>query len=499
MSDTIGINEIPEIDLAGYDIDQKIVDLVPAAIAEKYKLIPLFKVGSTITIAVSDPKNILAVDEVRNATKLDISVVKASLKNIEGAITEYYGISGIIDEAIRVYGSERKETKVKAPDRDQSPIVKLVDALILQAVREKASDIHIEPEADHIRIRYRVDGVLQEENTFPSFMHGPVVSRIKVMAALDIAENRIPQDGRINISIDNKSIDLRISTFPSVYGEKVVMRILDKSSMLLSLSDLGFSEDNYKKISTAIHRPHGIVLVTGPTGSGKTTTLYACLQEINSSEINVVTVEDPIEYELDGITQSQVNVKAGLTFASALRSILRQDPDVIFIGEIRDVETAGISIQSALTGHMVLSSLHTNDSVGALARLADMGVESFLIASSVEAILAQRLVRLICPRCKKEIPVPEELKAKFPDLQVMYKGKGCKQCKGTGYKGRTCILEVLVVDDEVEKMISAKTDVGTIRRYALDHGMKTLYFDGIEKVRAGLTTYDEVVRVTELE
>jgi general secretion pathway protein E len=333
----------------------------------------------------------------------------------------------------------------------------------------------------------------------PPYMASPIASRIKILAGMDIAESRVPQDGRFEVVVSGAHVDIRVSTFPSAYGEKVVLRLLDKSSMIYTLKEIGMAPDMLEKFGKSIHKPHGIILVTGPTGCGKTTTLYSTLTELNSKELNITTVEDPIEYEIPGVTQSQVNIKAGLTFASALRSILRQDPDVILIGEIRDLETATIAIQSALTGHTVFSTLHTNDAAGALTRLLDMGVEPFLISSSVEAVLAQRLVRLICKKCKVQAEVPENIRQRYPDLTVAFKGTGCKACKNTGYKGRMGIFELLVTDDAVRKMISDKKDSSDIKKYAVSKGMKTLFDDGIEKVKAGLTTLDEVLRVTELE
>lgn len=468
---------VPEVDLSSYAIDASLLALVPASLAQKHKLIPLFKVGNTLTIVMADPKNIIALDEVRAAVKMDVSVVKASLQDLEDAIAENYGISGVVETALRDYRPPEGGIARAAAEVD-APVIKLVGEVISQAIRERASDIHIEPEEKDVRVRYRVDGLLHEELKLPPHMLAPVVSRIKVLATMNIAESRVPQDGRFEIEHEKRKVDLRVSTLPSAYGEKVVMRILDKSAMLLKLPDIGFSKENLDKFLKIIHKPHGIILVTGPTGSGKTTTLYAALSEINSKELNVITVEDPIEYELPGVTQSQVNVKAGLTFGTALRSILRQDPDVILIGEIRDLETASIAIQSALTGHLVFSTLHTNDAPGALTRLTDMGVEPFLISSSVEAILAQRLVRTICKKCNK---------------------KGCKACKNTGYRGRIGIFELLLLDENVRKMINEKASSDEIRKYAVGHGMQAMYTDGLEKVAAGITALEEVLRVTELE
>ena len=483
MAQRKGISEVPEIDLSTYTIDSAAVDLVPALVSQKYGLIPLFKVGSALTVAMAEPNNILALDEVRTVTGLDISVVKSDLKKIEEAIAEYYGISGVVEEVVKEYKSTVGESKPKKTREEAAPIVKLVNVILNSAVSQGASDIHVEPEAKHVRVRFRIDGVLHEETTMPSYMIGPIASRVKVLSGMDIAESRVPQDGRFEINSLGRTIDLRVSSFPSSYGEKIVLWILDKSAMIYKLTQIGFTEDNLDKFKKVILKPHGILLVTGPTGSGKTTTLYSMLTELNSSELNIMTVEDPIEYEIDGITQSQVNVKAGLTFASALRSILRQDPDAILIGEIRDVETAEIAIQSALTGHLVFSTLHTNDAAGSLTRLLDMGVEPFLISSSVEAILAQRLVRLICKKCKKEMPAPESLAEKYPGIKKICKGEGCKSCRDTGYKGRTGVFELLLVDDTVRKMITDKKSSQDIKKYAISKGMRTLYEDGMIKVK----------------
>ncbi len=498
MSDSYALNDVPEIELSSYTLDPAVLSLVPASLAQKYKLIPLFKVGNTLTIAMANPRNILALDEVHAQVNMEVNYVKSTEREIEEAISEYYGIQSVVEDVLKEYQRTEDIKPVKALE-EESPIVKLVNAIVTQAIAQKASDIHIEPEAKGLRVRYRIDGLLHEELRLPSYILNAIVSRIKVLSEMDIAESRVPQDGRFNMTHNGKSIDFRISTFPSVYGEKVVMRILDKSAIMYRLTEIGFSEENLARFKKATSKPHGVILVTGPTGSGKTTTLYATLAELNSKEFNIVTVEDPVEYELAGITQAQVNVKAGLTFASALKSILRQDPDIILIGEIRDTETANIAIQSALTGHLVFSTLHTNDSSGAVSRMQEMGVEAFLIASSLDAVLAQRLVRLICKKCKMEVPVPEPIKKRFPDLQTMYKGKGCKACKGTGYKGRIGIFELFVVDDNIRKLISDKRNSSEIKAAAISSGMKTLFDDGIDKVKQGITSLDEVLRVTELE
>ncbi len=384
---------------------------------------------------------------------------------------------------------------------EESPVTKLVSLLVTQAAEERASDIHIDPEENRVRVRYRIDGVLHEFSSPPSHLHAAISSRIKVMAGLDIAETRIPQDGRFSYSFEGREIDVRVSTYPSIYGEAVVMRLLDKKAALIPLSDLGFSDDNLKLFENVIKRPYGIILVTGPTGSGKTTTLYSTLNHINSPELNIMTIEDPVEYELAGIRQAQVNVKAGLVFANALRSMLRQDPDVILVGEIRDFETARVAIEAALTGHLVFSTLHTNDAPGALTRLTDMGVEPFLTASATAAVMAQRLVRKICNACKEEIKLPSDAIKEFEILKgkTIYHGRGCKACHNTGYLGRTSIFEIFVMSEEIRQLVVAREATSKIKEIAIKQGMKTLRDDGLLKVAKGITTLDEVLRATQLD
>ena len=492
------VPEVPSIDLANYRIDKKVIDLIPAYLAEKYTLIPLFQLDNKLTIAVADPTDIVALDEVRSVAKLEISVVRANAADIKEAITGFYGIAGKVESIIRDYKPpEGGRSKLEAPT--QGPLIQLVDSILSQAVNERASDIHIEPEAKAVRVRNRVDGVLHRELELPSNLLAPIISRIKVLASMNIAESRMPQDGRFEIITDGHAIDFRVSTLPSAYGEKAVLRILDKSAMVYKLPEIGFSPDNLEKFRRAVKKPHGIILVTGPTGSGKTTTLYAVLSEVDSEELNIITVEDPIEYELPGVTQSQVNTKAGMTFANVLRSILRQDPDVIMVGEIRDLETATIATQAAMTGHVVFSTLHTNDAPGAITRLIDMGVEPFLVSSSLEAVLAQRLVRRICSKCIEDIPAPPQIKERYPEVKFVKKGAGCNACNRSGYRGRVGLFELLIVNDDIRKLITDKVAASEIRQYAVKHGMKLLYDDGLEKVKEGRTTLEEVLRVTELE
>jgi type IV pilus assembly protein PilB len=426
----------------------------------------------------------------------------AAPSDINQAIIQYYGVAGTLEEVLAAVSTpEAAAAPISAAE--EAPITKLVNLVIAQAVDEKASDIHIEPEAKRTRIRYRIDGIMHEVSSPPSHLHNSIVSRIKVMSRMDIAETRVPQDGRFEFKFENRAIDVRVSTFPIIYGETVVMRLLDKEAMIFSLADLGFTEGNLAKFKEMYSRPYGIILVTGPTGSGKTTTLYATLQSINSPERNIVTVEDPVEYELAGIRQSQINPKAGLVFANALRSLLRQDPDIILVGEIRDLETSSVAIEAALTGHLVFSTLHTNDAPGALNRLVDMGVEPFLISSSVAGIIAQRLVRKICSNCKVPQEVTKEVLDHFADLKdkklTFYHGKGCKSCRNTGYRGRTGIFEMLTLNPEIQDLVMKKASSNQIKEVAVKVGMKTLREDGISKVIAGMTTLDEVLRVTQLD
>jgi len=496
--------DIPHVTLSSYLIDQKTLDTVPPVIVKKYGVIPLFLVERTLSVAMSDPFDIRARDELRKKTMYNIEVMFAPPSEIQQAIIQYYGVSGTLEEVLSSFESpEAGKKALPITAAEEAPITKLVNLLIIQAAQEKASDIHIEPEENRTRVRYRIDGIMHEVSSPPAHLHNPLVSRIKVMSKMDIAESRVPQDGRFEYNFEAREIDVRVSTYPTIYGEAVVMRLLDKQAIILDMKDLGFNEANLKRFKTTITRPYGIILVTGPTGSGKTTTLYATLNTINTPERNIVTVEDPVEYELPGIRQSQINPKAGLVFANALRSMLRQDPDIILVGEVRDLETARVAIEAALTGHLVFSTLHTNDAVGALTRLTDMGVEPFLTSSSVAAVIAQRLVRKICDNCKVPVELPEDVYGSieyFKNRKVtFYQGKGCKSCRGTGYKGRTAILEILVMNDKLKELVLLKSSSVALRKEALATGMKTLREDGLLKVERGITTLDEVLRVTQLD
>ncbi len=492
----------PRVSLASYLVDQKTLDAIPPAVVKKYGVVPLFLMENTLSVAMMDPFDVKALDEIRKRTGFDIEAMVAAPSDINQAIIQYYGVAGTLEEVLAAV-STPEAAAAPLTATEEAPITKLVNLVIAQAVDEKASDIHIEPEAKRTRIRYRIDGIMHEVSSPPSHLHNSIVSRIKVMSRMDIAETRVPQDGRFEFKFENRAIDVRVSTFPIIYGETVVMRLLDKQAMIFSLADLGFTEGNLAKFKEMYSRPYGIILVTGPTGSGKTTTLYATLQSINSPERNIVTVEDPVEYELAGIRQSQINPKAGLVFANALRSLLRQDPDIILVGEIRDLETSSVAIEAALTGHLVFSTLHTNDAPGALNRLVDMGVEPFLISSSVAGIIAQRLVRRICSNCKVPQEVTKEVLDHFADLKdkklTFYHGKGCKSCRNTGYRGRTGIFEMLTLNPEIQDLIMKKASSNQIKEVAVKVGMKTLREDGISKVIAGMTTLDEVLRVTQLD
>jgi type IV pilus assembly protein PilB len=512
---------LPYVDLDTYIIDEEITKIIPEEMAIRHTLIPIFKIGNTLTIALADPLNIHAVDEVRNRAKTDLEIVVSTEEKIKKAIERHYGgaASTVLENTLRQFTGQsvsgvseptdyRKtyDLSVKEPlpgITEDAPAAKLFDLVMIQAIKDRASDIHIEPDEKALRIRLRIDGFLYEFLTLPKQVHPSLTSRIKVLAEMDIAETRLPQDGNLNVKLDNRGFEIRVSTFPTIYGENVVLRILDQTSSLMKLEDLGFTENMLIRYKQLIKKPNGIILVTGPTGSGKTTTLYASLNMINSLEKNIITIEDPVEYRLALIRQTQVNLKAGITFAKGLRSILRQDPDVVMVGEIRDLETAEVTVQAALTGHMVVSTLHTNDAPEAITRLKDIGVEPYLISSSVIGVLAQRLIRIICPQCRVPYQTDQSMLAKlseyFPELKepiTLYKGKGCKNCKQSGYWGRTGIFELLIVDDRIKQLITEKASVQIIRETARGTtGMISLRDDGLKKVLKGITTLEEVDRV----
>ncbi|MDO8603776.1 MAG: type II secretion system ATPase GspE [Candidatus Omnitrophota bacterium] len=501
------------VDLSKITIEKSVINKVSASTARFYNIMPIKIERDSVVVAAHDPSDTKLLDDLRFASGLIIRMVAAKEDDIRKAIEKYYGkeeesLGEVIDEAEKITrkipGAGKAES---AADKLKeialsAPVVKLLNMILLRAVREKASDVHFEPFEKDYKIRYRIDGICYDAAHPPKDLSLAISSRIKVMANLDVAENRLPQDGRIMMDIEGKAVDLRVSTLPTLYGESIVMRVLDKSVVSLSLDQIGMDEDIKLKIREIIKRPNGIFLTTGPTGSGKTTTLYSCLREINKIDYKIITTEDPVEYDIEGIIQVAINTKIDLSFARTLRHILRQDPDIIMVGEIRDAETAEIAIQSALTGHLVFSTLHTNDSPGAVTRLLDMGVEPFLITSTVRAILAQRLVRKICVKCRKKYkPSESELsefcmsKEKIKGMEF-YKGEGCSECNSSGYKGRTGLYELLLVDDKIRDLVVKHESLSTIRDAAREAGMKTLRENGLKKVVEGITTIEEVLRET---
>lgn len=510
LAEQLGLPIRSEIDIR--TIPDDIINGLPINFCKKHLLLPTAKLPGSIEVTICDPYSLGALDELsEHFGGQPCTLVLATSANILSAINGVYDRRSAQAEAtmeaikndddLNSFAHELEETKDLLDSEDEAPIIRLVNSLISQAIKEHASDIHIEPMERDLIIRFRIDGVLHEKIRPPKKIQSSMISRIKIMAGLNIAEKRLPQDGRIRIKMAGKDIDIRTATVPTSHGERITLRLLDRSSILLDLTDLGFSPDNYKKMDHLIHCPHGIILVTGPTGSGKTTTLYACLSKINTPDRNILTVEDPVEYQLQGISQVQVNPKIELTFASGLRSFLRHDPDVIMVGEIRDLETAEIAIQASLTGHLVLSTIHTNDSAGAIMRLVDMGVEPFLVASSLIGILAQRLVRTICPHCKKAYQATarelDELGIDASGSTLLYKGEGCPECGFSGYHGRAGIYELLTIDDDIRKLVMANSDASTVKRKATERGMLSLREDGAHKILAGITTTSEVLRVTQ--
>ncbi len=493
------------VDLNEFPIDATATVLLPEALSRRYRAIPIGERDGRLLVAMSDPANVYALDDIRTITGREVQPVVATANDVEQAIQKFAGMDSQV-EAMATIAAEAAEGENPVDLEEaleDAPIVKLVNAIMTQAVGDRASDVHLEPGERNVRIRFRVDGVLHEPMPpAPKNIQGGLISRLKVMADLNIAEKRVPQDGRISMKVGGRALDLRLATLPTVFGEKVVIRILDKSNALLALEDLGFLEDSYKRFSESFKKPYGAILVTGPTGSGKSTTMYSTLNILNEEAKNIITVEDPVEYRLAGVNQMQVNPKAGLTFASALRSILRADPDIVLIGEIRDRETAVIAIEAALTGHLVLSSLHTNDAPSAITRLVEMDVETFLVASAIDAIVAQRLARKLCERCK--VPYqpeqPELLAAGYPDwlwpeIPQLFKSQGCAACANTGYRGRIGLYEVMQMSEEIERLTVERSSADAIRAVAIQQGMMTLRDDGLEKARMGITSLDEVARV----
>jgi type IV pilus assembly protein PilB len=503
------------IQLADYRVPDEVIAMVPRHIARRYKVVPVYKHDTTLTVAVSDPTDVDTVDSLRYILKINVEPVVATAAEIEASLSRYYGttddtvenmLQDITEGEIDLGTQAKLATGAKIEDVTETdadaPIIKLVQLIIMQAYRDRASDIHIEPLEKRLRVRYRIDGVLHEVDSPPKRLQPSIISRLKIMSNMSIAEKRVPQDGRIQIPVMGRTLDLRVSSLPTNHGESVVMRILDKSSLLLGLGDLGFYSDQQELMNRVITSADGIFLVTGPTGSGKTTTLYSCLNSINKPDRKIITVEDPVEYQLAGINQVQVNADINLTFAAALRSILRQAPNIIMIGEIRDLETANIAVQSALTGHLVFSTLHTNDAPSAVTRLIDIGVKPFLVASATRAIMAQRLIRRVCAKCKEPYtPTDYEMKTLNLDpaelaKTTIFKGRGCTDCSRTGYRGRTGIYEIFFVDEEMRRLIYERVPSNVLRTQARELGMRTLREDGVRKIMSGVSTPEEVISST---
>jgi type IV pilus assembly protein PilB len=493
------------VDLADFSVDGSAVSRVPNAVCRRYTVLPIGYEDGKLLVAMADPANVFAIDDIRSLTGMDVKPAVATRADVLAAINRYHRADSELDDLTMTLtdaGDLDEDLSHVSEVIEDAPVVKFVNLLITQAIQDRASDIHIEPTERDLRVRFRIDGVLHEVMRSPKNIQSGVTSRLKIMADINIAERRVPQDGRLSVNTNGKKVDLRVATLPTVWGEKVVMRILDNSTAMLNLSDLGFSESNYQRYSQSFTKPYGMLLVTGPTGSGKSTTLYATLNIVNSPDKNVITVEDPVEYRLEGINQVQTNVKAGLTFASALRSILRSDPDIVLIGEIRDHETAQIAIEAALTGHLVLSTLHTNDAPSAISRLIEMGIEPFLVGSALDCVLAQRLARRLCSKCKEAyVPTPEALiQARYPwqdgePLPTLYRPAGCSACSKTGYKGRLALHEVMAVTEQVERLAVERASAEAIGAVARQQGMAVLRDDGLAKVTAGVTSLEEIFRV----
>jgi len=507
---------VQSVDLTKIEIDASVTKLIPPEVVQKYNVIPIRRVGAVLTVAMMDPSNVFAIDDIKFMTGYDIEVVVSSESVIKATMAKMYDTSSMNlqqvlksmdggDDSLDIVEADAEE-KVDLRELkeavDEAPVVKLVNLILSDAIKKGASDIHIEAYEKKFRVRYRIDGVLYEVMNPPMKLRAALTSRLKIMAELDIAERRLPQDGRIKLKMKDKEIDLRVSTLPCLFGEKVVMRILDKGALSLDLKKMGWEQQALDDLMKAIHSPFGMVLVTGPTGSGKSTTLYAALQQINEVGINIMTAEDPVEYNLFGVNQVQMKEEIGLNFAAALRSFLRQDPDVVLVGEIRDYETAEIAVKAALTGHLVLSTLHTNDAPSTITRLLNMGIEPFLVASSLLLIIAQRLVRRICKECREEekmtpaILLDLGINQQEVESIITYKGKGCPACNNTGYKGRVALYEVLTVNDEIKELILQGASAAEVKKKAVDSGMKTLRMSGLTKLKEGVTTVEEILRTT---
>ncbi|KYO65842.1 GspE/PulE family protein [Thermovenabulum gondwanense] len=494
---------IPKINLHKYLIEPEIVKILPEAIARKYTVFPVKVENNTLTLAVNDPFNIIAIDDIKMLTGLNVEIVLATKSEIEKAIDNYYSSKEVIQKVLQEIKIEIGATEdesigiVDISEEETAPVIRLINTVINQAVKENASDIHIEPQERNIRVRFRIDGELYEVIRWPKNLLPSVLTRIKILAGMDITQRRLPQDGHLELQIENNNIDVRVSTLPTVHGEKIVLRIFNRKHSLLGLEELGFNGEQIEIIERILKIPYGMILVTGPTGSGKTTTLYSMLNKINNPTKNIITLEDPVEYILNGINQVQINMKTGFSFASGLRSILRQDPDIIMVGEIRDAETADIAVRAALTGHLVFSTLHTNNAIGTITRLLDMGLEPYLVASCLVGIIAQRLVRKNCPYCKEKYePLPHE-KAFFDDDKelVLYKSKGCNFCSNTGFKGRTVLAEILPISAELRELIAKKATNREIAEKSQKIGFKSMKDVGLEMVKNGITTLDEILKV----
>jgi type IV pilus assembly protein PilB len=500
---------VPATDPSKLDVDPEVLEIIPGSLVQKYKIIPISLEGQTLTIAAVDPSNLAVIDDIRFLTRKDVRVTVATESCIKLAIDKFYDASATLEDVMSEFDEEGVDVVESAEDLDlselesaaeQAPVVKLVNLILVDAIKKMASDVHIEPYEKTFRVRYRIDGVLYEVMKPPMKLKNALLSRIKIMSRLDIAERRLPQDGRIKLKTRGREMDFRVSVLPTLFGEKLVLRLLDKSNLQLNMTKLGFEDKQLKDFQEAIYKPFGMVLVTGPTGSGKTTTLYSALSELNKTTENISTAEDPVEFNLSGINQVQIHESIGLTFAAALRSFLRQDPDIIMVGEIRDFETAEISIKAALTGHLVLSTIHTNDAPSTVNRLLNMGVEPFLVSSAVNLLLAQRLARRICSDCKEEVEVTKET---LLDLGVRedevgsfkcFHGPGCPTCSQTGYKGRIALYEVMPLYDEIKELVLVGASSTEIKREAMRLGMLTLRQSGVNKLKAGITTVEEVVR-----
>ena len=507
-------SKVEKVDLTRMEIPPEVIKKISPAIARIYEVVPIKFERNALTIAMADSLNVSTLDDLRFTLGIPVKGAVAAKEDIAGTIAKLYGVEEeTVSELLREIEEELPTKKIGEEEMDVdtlqemasgAPVVKLLNLILTQAIKDRASDIHFEPFDEEYKVRYRVDGALYEMVSPPKELSLPISSRIKVMAGLDIAERRLPQDGRILFSLGRKKVDLRVSTLPTVFGESVVMRVLDKSVVSLSLDQIGFPADTLRKVRELVAKPNGIILVTGPTGCGKTTTLYSCLREINKIDYKIITTEEPVEYDIPGIMQVNINSKLGLDFSLCLRHILRQDPDIILVGEIRDVETAQMAIQASLTGHLVFSTLHTNDAPGAITRMTDMGIEPFLITSTLEAVFAQRLVRTICPNCKEEYEPDEaalkELSLTSEDIKgkKLFYGRGCRECNNTGYRGRMAICELLILNDEVRSAVLKRTPTAEIREIARKHGMRMLREDGLLRIYDGLTTIEEVVRATQI-